>query len=453
MYSYTTPPQSKLADLLGGNVSRLLGDKSYDKRKAAGQEIEGAVRAALEQMTAAQEQLKDLKMRQAQLGEKHPDHQPLEDQILQVWRVVSTQERCIRDIISALHEDFLLHALPNHRKGGLIAFASVAIALERSELERFLPQLIPPLLSAFSDPEPRVRYYACEALYNLLKVSWDLSLKFLNDIFDGVCKLYGDVDHDVRAGILFVDRLLKEIFVSAVNWGGKESFLLLLVKRCRVKNPFIKLLALSWIALLDSVPDIDMLQYLHLFIESLFEMLADSNRDIRHAADACVASLLEEVREGAHDRSDVRDLAAVVQVVLKSLRNPDSFCRLTALVWLQQLLSLALQPVAAPPSPTSSHGGELREEAEKVNTPGDGETKHEHQAELERRVQQQYEKRRQWQMDMQKQLQPLFAHIVDGVLQCAADREEGETRRKEETKRTLFCLLSGTLLLGQGAPY
>lgn len=120
------------ADVLGGNVSRLLGDKSYDKRKAAGQEVEGAVRAALERMTAAQQQLKDLQARQGQLGEGHPDHEALEDQILQVWRVVAAQERCIRDIISALHEDFLLHALPNHRKGGLIAFASVAIALEVS---------------------------------------------------------------------------------------------------------------------------------------------------------------------------------------------------------------------------------------------------------------------------------------------------------------------------------
>lgn len=32
-------------------------------------------------------------------------------------------------------------------------------------------QIVPPVLNSFSDQDSRVRYYACEALYNIAKVS------------------------------------------------------------------------------------------------------------------------------------------------------------------------------------------------------------------------------------------------------------------------------------------
>jgi hypothetical protein len=32
-------------------------------------------------------------------------------------------------------------------------------------------QIVPPVLSSFLDQDSRVRYYACEALYNIAKVS------------------------------------------------------------------------------------------------------------------------------------------------------------------------------------------------------------------------------------------------------------------------------------------
>lgn len=31
-------------------------------------------------------------------------------------------------------------------------------------------QIVPPVLNSFSDQDSRVRYYACEALYNIAKV-------------------------------------------------------------------------------------------------------------------------------------------------------------------------------------------------------------------------------------------------------------------------------------------
>lgn len=35
-------------------------------------------------------------------------------------------------------------------------------------------QIVPPVLNSFADQDSRVRYYACEALYNIAKVKWPL---------------------------------------------------------------------------------------------------------------------------------------------------------------------------------------------------------------------------------------------------------------------------------------
>ena len=52
-----------------------------------------------------------------------------------------------------------------------------------------LPELVQPVLTCFEDPDARVRYYACESLYNISKVARGAVLVFFNNIFDGLCKV------------------------------------------------------------------------------------------------------------------------------------------------------------------------------------------------------------------------------------------------------------------------
>lgn len=53
----------------------------------------------------------------------------------------------------------------------------------------YLKNLIPPVLTCFYDQDSRVRYYACEALYNIAKVARGSVLPFFNDVFDGLSKV------------------------------------------------------------------------------------------------------------------------------------------------------------------------------------------------------------------------------------------------------------------------
>lgn len=48
---------------------------------------------------------------------------------------------------------------------------------------------MPPVLACFSDQDARVRYYACESMYNIAKVAKGEILLFFNEIFDALAKV------------------------------------------------------------------------------------------------------------------------------------------------------------------------------------------------------------------------------------------------------------------------
>jgi len=55
------------------------------------------------------------------------------------------------------------------------------------------------VLACFGDQDARVRYYACESMYNIAKVAKGEILVYYNDVFDALCKVgtgmnYGRLD-------------------------------------------------------------------------------------------------------------------------------------------------------------------------------------------------------------------------------------------------------------------
>lgn len=57
------------------------------------------------------------------------------------------------------------------------------------ELARYLNEIVPPVLACFTDQDARVRYYACESMYNIAKVAKGEVLPYFNAIFDALCKV------------------------------------------------------------------------------------------------------------------------------------------------------------------------------------------------------------------------------------------------------------------------
>ena len=73
----------------------------------------------------------------------------------------------------------------------------------------------------------RVRYYSCESLYNIAKIARGHILKYFNQIFDGLCKLFADGDVDVKNGANLLDRLIKDIVTESESF-DVERFIPLL---------------------------------------------------------------------------------------------------------------------------------------------------------------------------------------------------------------------------------
>lgn len=63
-------------------------------------------------------------------------------------------------------------------------------------------------------------------------------------------------------------------------------------------NSYTRQFLIGWIAILDSVPDIDMLAHLPDFFDGLFRMLSDANKEIRQQAYAVLYDFLQEIKGG-----------------------------------------------------------------------------------------------------------------------------------------------------------
>ena len=116
-----------------------------------------------------------------------------------------------------------------------------------ASIGQYLDLLLPPILHCFDDPESRVRYYACESLYNVAKVARQDVLLHFNAVFEGLCKLFADGDPDVKNGANLLDRLVKDIVTEADIFDVERFIPILKVRPIRVAG-FLSCLLGCWLA-------------------------------------------------------------------------------------------------------------------------------------------------------------------------------------------------------------
>ncbi|EEH22289.2 hypothetical protein PABG_04500 [Paracoccidioides brasiliensis Pb03] len=272
------------------SVQRLLSDKLYDKRKQGALELEKTIRDSLAK------------------GEP--------------GKIKSIVDQLCHEYAYAVHQ-------PHTRNGGLIGLAAASIALGTDEVAPFLYEIVPPVLACFTDQDARVRYYACESMYNIAKVAKGELLLFFNDIFDALCKLASDSELSVKNGAELLDRLVKDIvsesaasYVSILQAPKKvhsesgidgvdeseeipnpptafslANFIPLLKERIHVINPFTRTFLVSWLTLLDTIPDLELVHYLPAFLGGLFRFLSDPNRDVHTITQGALETFLSEIKK------------------------------------------------------------------------------------------------------------------------------------------------------------
>uniref|UniRef100_A0A6I8PVG5 Protein VAC14 homolog n=1 Tax=Xenopus tropicalis TaxID=8364 RepID=A0A6I8PVG5_XENTR len=277
------------------NIVRALNDKMYEKRKVAALEIEKLVREFVSQNNTAQ----------------------------------------IKHVIQILSQEFALSQHPHSRKGGLIGLAACSIALGKDS-GQYLRELIEPVLTCFNDADSRLRYYACEALYNIVKVARGSVLPHFNVLFDGLSKLAADPDPNVKSGSELLDRLLKDI-VTESNKFDLVGFVPLLRERIYSNNQYARQFIISWILVLESVPDINLLDYLPEILDGLFQILGDNSKEIRKMCEVSLGEFLKEIKK----LPDSVKFAEMANILVIHCQSTDDLIQLTAMTWMREFLQLA----------------------------------------------------------------------------------------------------------------
>mmetsp|Transcript_71906 Transcript_71906/g.164768 ORF Transcript_71906/g.164768 Transcript_71906/m.164768 type:complete len:688 (+) Transcript_71906:3-2066(+) len=241
---------------LSAALLRSLSDRVYEKRKTAALEIEARMR-----------------------------------------ELVEKQERGGKDIeriLELLGKEYAGSNQANYRKGGLIGLAAATLGLN-SSAHKYLNLLLPPVLLCFPDQDSRVRYYACEALYNVAKVTRSKILAHLNEIFQGLCRLCADIDQGVKNGAQLLDRLLKDIVANEPTF-TVDAFIPVLRNHLNHTSSHVRHFLVGWVSTLHAMPHVDLHPFLPQILEGLFAMLNDSSREIRQRADSCLAQMLRTLQ-------------------------------------------------------------------------------------------------------------------------------------------------------------
>lgn len=84
-------------------------------------------------------------------------------------------------------------------------------------------------------------------------------------------------------------------------------FIPLLQERIHVINPFTRTFLVSWVTLLDTIPDLELVSYLPAFLGGLFKFLSDPNRDVHVATQGALERFLNEIKKIARIKRGIEE--------------------------------------------------------------------------------------------------------------------------------------------------
>ncbi|XP_055551770.1 protein VAC14 homolog [Wyeomyia smithii] len=242
----------------------------------------------------------------------------------------------IRRIIDVLSKDFVTSTDSNKKKGGLIALAATSIALGK-DTEQFIDEIVNPILNCLMDSDTRVRYFASESLYNVVKVSRGSIIPMFPSLFTSLSRLVTDPDQSVKNGSELLDRLLKDIVIESSSFFDLDAFIPLVRERILAKNSFARQFIISWISVLNSVPEINMVVYLPEILLGLFQMLEDNMLEIQRMCETLLAQFLKTIQADP----TAADISQMMNVLIVQAQSSNALIQFTAITWIREFVQLA----------------------------------------------------------------------------------------------------------------
>lgn len=86
-----------------------------------------------------------------------------------------------------------------------------------------------------------------------------------------------------------------------------SMFIPLLQERIYVLNPFTRTFLVSWLTLLDTIPDLELVCYLPAFLGGLIKFLGDPNKDVNVATQGLLERFLSEIKRIARIKKGIAE--------------------------------------------------------------------------------------------------------------------------------------------------
>jgi vacuole morphology and inheritance protein 14 len=293
----------------------------------------------------------------------------------------------VRAILLLLSDDYVRSTSEDARKGGVVALAACAIGLKKANdadaaVQECRDLILASVVHACQDHSQRVRYYATESLFNVVKVIPSLAVQHFFILFEILRSLYADVDADVRSGAELLDKKLKEVIVGAMNSGSftADSCVPVFARFVYMRNKATKRLTLTWLQELnEKLIGAPILEFLHLFLGGIFDMVADPTIAIRQSALAFLQSVLPKLlvmNSEAIDDMDAQgmkvDFDKILQSLVTTMEHPDPFVRKVAMYWMSRIVKAHMSAKTRPVdlvNPDGTVSPRKQEETEEPTTP------------------------------------------------------------------------------------
>lgn len=265
-------------------------------------------------------------------------------------------------------------AEPYYKEGGVMALSGVAVALGSTKMPNvFNPIILQTIELLNRDISTQTKYYTLEALYNMTKVMKKYMFPLFCNIFEICCRLISDKDTAIKSAVSLVDSLLKDIFIEFYEPGkiDMKTFVNTINSHIRTTDPTARQFIISWITLLESLPSVSLLSYSTLFISGLLEYLTDPLRGISSSASNLLSFFERDIAQKRTPSIDYNELTISLYKSIQLITNKNMFASTTANAANPTLFNKGAVRINgilrnAPRTPRIQKGGRAASNASKV---------------------------------------------------------------------------------------
>ena len=133
---------------------------------------------------------------------------------------------------------------------------------------------------------------------------------------------------------LQIDRLLKDTVTE--NSSNEKFdiivFMQLLRERIYVKNSYVRQFLVSWLKVLDSEPNINIIAHISDLLDGLFQILDDSNAEIKKMCEVLLENLLKEIIEMSKTE-EIKYHTLINVIIVHSANTSDDSIQYTSMIW------------------------------------------------------------------------------------------------------------------------